>query len=111
MNCAAPFENLSTVVIGMLFRLVALSVLVIWLGVNVTGAAGDDSDTYSGPSIMVANNQDAGDDGFKSLPLAFLATIFHPVSPIPIVHHHATNTVTVSKAVDKPFELNCSFLL
>lgn len=97
--------------IGTLFRGVALLVLVIWLGVNVMGAGGDDSDTCSGPSIMVANNQDAGDDGFKSLPLAFLATIFHPVSPIPIVHHHAANTVTVSKEVAKPFELNCSFLL
>jgi len=95
----------------MLFRVVALWVLVIWLGVNVTSAAGDDSDTYSGPSIMVANNQDAGDDVFKSLPLAFLATIFHPVSPIPVVHHHATNTVAVSKEVAKPFELNCAFLL
>ena len=95
----------------MLFRVVALLVLVIWLGVNLTGAAGDDSDTYSGPSIMVASNQDAGDDGFKFLPLTFLATIFHPVSPIPVVHHHATNTVTVSKGVARPFELNCSFLL
>ena len=95
----------------MLFRVVALLVLFIWLGVNVMGAGGDDSDTYSGPSIMVANSQDAGDDGFKSLPLAFLATIFHPTSPIPVVHHHATNTVTVSKEVAKPFQLNCSFLL
>lgn len=95
----------------MLFRLIALLVLVIWLGANVTGAGGDDSDTYSGPSIMAANNQDAGDDIFKSLPLAFLATIFHPVLPTPVLHHHATNTVTVSKKVAKPFELNCSFLL
>lgn len=95
----------------MLFRVVALLVLVIWLGVNVTSAAGDDSDTYSGPSIIVANNQDSADDVSKSLPLAFFATIFPLVSPIPVFHHHATNTVTVSKEVAKPFELNCSFLL
>lgn len=96
----------------MLFRVVALLVLVIWLGVNVTSAAaGDDSDSYSGPSIMVANSQDAGDDVFKSLPLAFLTTIFSRVSPTPILHHRATNTVTASEKIAKPFELNCSFLL
>lgn len=95
----------------MLFRIVALWILVIWLGVNIIGAAGDDSDTISGASIIVANNQDAGDDGFKSLPFAFLATIFHPASPILIVYNHATNTVTVSNAIAKRFALNCSFLL
>jgi hypothetical protein len=98
----------------MFFRVVALFVLAIWLGLNVTGyAADDDFGTSNVPSVTVADNQDSGDDlnSYRLFNFAALPAAFH-LNPLElIVGQHVAKVLTIISEDRKPFEMKCAFLL
>jgi hypothetical protein len=98
----------------MFAKVVALSVLTVWLALMGLGyAASDNLDSYIVPSIVHLDSQDYGDDvdsyrpiDFALLPVLFFLNLreltFHPIdSPI----------AQISPDLSKRFELNCSLLL
>jgi len=98
----------------MFFRVVALFVLAIWLGLNVIGyAADDDFGTYNVPSIIAANNQDSGDDlsSYRLSNFPAFPAVFHLNSLELIIGHRIANVLTITREDRKPFEMKCSFLL
>jgi hypothetical protein len=98
----------------MFFRVVALFVLAIWLGLNVIGyAADDDFGNYNVPSIIVADNQDSGDDlnSYRLFNFAALPAVFH-LNPLElIVGQRVAKALTIVREDRKPFEMKCAFLL
>ena len=98
----------------MFFRVVALFVLAIWLGLNVIGyAADDDFGTYNAPSIVVANNQGSGDDldAYRLFNLAAFPAIFHLDPRELTIGQHVAKALTIIREDLKPFEMKCAFLL
>jgi hypothetical protein len=98
----------------MFFRVVALFVLAIWLGLNVIGyAADDDFGTSNVPSVIVADNQDSSDDlnSYSLFNFAALPAAFH-LNPLElIVGQDVAKVLTITSEDRKPFEMKCAFLL
>ena len=98
----------------MFFRVVALFVLAIWLGLNVIGyAADDDFGTLNVPSVIVADNQDSRDDlnSYRLFNFAALPAAFH-LNPLElIVGQDVAKVLTITSEDRKPFEMKCAFLL
>jgi len=95
----------------MFFRVLALLIVVVWLGMTIAGNAGDDPDNYGQPSIFTADNQDAGDDSFKIFHVVFLASTFHLGPSIIVVNDRVGPRFTVHDEFAKPLTLNCTLLL
>ena len=98
----------------MFFRVVALFVLAIWLGLNVISyAADDDFGTYNIPSIVATDNQDSGDDlsSYKLFNFPAFPAVFHLNSLELIIDHRIANVITITREDRKPFEMKCAFLL
>jgi hypothetical protein len=98
----------------MFAKVVALSVLLLWLGLIGLGyAASDNLDTYIVPSITALDNQDYGDDvdSYRLLDLAVLSALI-VVNLLEISFDPGfANFPKLSQDRGKPFEINCSFLL
>jgi len=98
----------------MFFRVVALFVLAIWLGLNVIGyAADDDFGTYNVPSIVVANNPGPGDDlqTYRLFNLAAFPAIFHFDPRELTTGQRVEKALTINREDLKPFEMKCALLL
>jgi hypothetical protein len=98
----------------MFFRVVALFVLAIWLGLNVIGyAADDDFGTSNVPSVIVADNQDARDDlnSYRLFNFAALPAAFHLCPLELIVGPDIAKVLTITSEDRKPFQMKCAFLL
>jgi hypothetical protein len=98
----------------MFSKLVALSVLAIWLGLIGLGyAASDNLDTYIVPSIVALDSQDYGDvvDSYRAIDLAILPALFVSNLPELVLDRTVPNFAKVSQDLSKPFEWNCSLLL
>ena len=98
----------------MFFRVVALFVLAIWLGLNVIGyAADDDFGTSNVPSVIVADNQDARDDlnSYRLFNVAAFPAAFH-LNPLElIVGQDVAKVLTITSEDRKLFEMKCPFPL
>lgn len=98
----------------MFARVVALSVLLFWLGLIGLGyAASDNLDTYIVPSITSLANQDYGDDidSHRLVDLVFLPTLIAVnLGEIPL-DSGCANVPDASQVHSKPFEAKCSLLL
>ena len=98
----------------MFFRVVALFVLAIWLGLNVIGyAADDDFGTYNLPSIIATVNQDSGDDlsSYRLFNFPAFPAVFR-LNPLElIVGQRVAKALTIIGEDCKPFEMKCAFLL
>jgi hypothetical protein len=98
----------------MIFRVVALFVLAIWLGLNVIGyAADDDFGTYNVPSIIATDIQDSGDDlsSYRLFNFPAFPAVFHFNSLEFVVGQCVAKAPTIMREDRKPFEMKCSFLL
>ncbi len=98
----------------MFARVVALSVLLFWLGLIGLGyAANDNLDTYIVPSIISLTNQDYGDDvdSHRLVDFTFLPTLVAMNSGEICFDTGCVNVPDASVVHSKPFEVNCSLLL
>jgi len=98
----------------MFSKMVALSVLAIWLGLIGLGyATSDNLDTYIVPSIVALDSQDYGDevDIYRAIDLAILPTLFFFNLPELALDRTIPNFAKISQDLSKPFEWNCSLLL
>jgi len=95
----------------MFFRVLALLIVVVWLGMTIAGNAGDDPDNYGQSSIFTADNQDAGDDSFKIFNVVFLASAFHLGPSIAVIDDRVGPRFAVHDEFAKPLTLNCTLLL
>ena len=98
----------------MFAKVVALSVLTVWLALMGLGyAASDNLDTYIVPSIVALDNQDYADDvdSYRLLDFALLPALFFLNLP-ELTFHRADSTIAqLSPDLNKRFELNCYLLL
>jgi hypothetical protein len=98
----------------MFFRVVALFVLAIWLGLNVIGyAADDDFGTSNVPSVIAADNQDSGDDlsSYRLFNLPAFPAVFYFNPLALVVGQDVAKALTIISEDRKPFEMKCVFLL
>jgi hypothetical protein len=98
----------------MFARVVALSVLTVWLALMGLGyASSDNLDTYIVPSIVALDNQDYADDvdSYRLLDFALLPVLFFLNLPELTFHPIDSPIAQISPDLSKRFELNCSLLL
>lgn len=95
-------------------KIVALSVLAVWLGLMGLGYAGnDDFGSIIVPSIVTLDNQNCPDDlnGHNLCDLAMLSAVCNMDLPDRNFDQGLETASKILNANLKPFKLNCSFLL